>query len=57
MIPSLASAVLEMIVVEFSLEVGPFVAFVMDVVPSLRKRQLLVYSESQALLLVALQMA
>ena len=55
MIPSLASAALEAIIVEFSLEVGAFAAFFMDIVPSLWKHQLLVYSESQDLLLIAQQ--
>jgi len=35
MIPSLASAVLEMVIVEFSLEVGAFAASFVDIVPSL----------------------
>lgn len=53
MIPSLSSVVLGMIIVEFSLEVGAFAAFFMDTVPSLWKHQLLVYSASQDLLLIA----
>lgn len=41
--------------VEFRLEVGDFAAFFMGSVPSLRKHQLLVCSESQDLLLIAQQ--